>query len=589
MEKEPTEEFQRKVVAFMKEAKTWQENATRSILLSNKLFSLTPLSRYHLEDDLLIEKLSTWRDQHQYAYPSRFSVTIGGTKRWLETQVVKNTERLLFLLVDQMGYPIGHVGLLLCDDSSEIELDNILRGESDPPGVMNLAISALEEYAYRELGIDTCKLKVLKSNTHAIRFYEGLGYQAFQEIPLLLTLNDDESSTLTPVESNSDQVDDSFVVMRKSIVDSRKDVERILTAGPSIGPLERTYCLDAVANGWNSHHSDYITQFEKEFASYIGAQFAIATSSCTGALHLALLALGIGEGDEVIVPEITWVATASAVAYVGATPVFCDVDSDTWCISVENIRSLITPKTRAIVPVHLYGFPAAMNEITDLAKEFGLQVVEDAAPAIGAYINDRTVGSFGDFGCFSFQGAKMLVTGEGGMLVTSNADLYERAKKLQDHGRKPGTFWIEEVGRKYKMSNQTAALGLAQLERAELQIARKRQIAEWYSECLSEHDFLSFQKESSNSRSIFWMNSIRISEDCEHSRDEVIDKLAEEGIDTRPVFPAISTYPIWKHQYAPAPRALDIGSQSINLPSGVLLSRASVERVSNSIKKILAT
>lgn len=583
----PLEEFQRKFFVFMKEAHSWSDVATRSMSFGDGQLSLIPISKFHLHDDALIEKMSNWRDRHQFAYPSRFTVTLDGTKRWLQSQVIDNVNRLLFLVSDKMGHPIGHVGLLLCVDSTEVELDNILRGEVENPGAMQLAMSTLEEFAYRELGISACKLRVLKSNTHAVAFYGQLGYETSQEIALTKVISADGSLNLHSVQTDTDSVDDVFLVMRKSILENRRDTEKILTAGPSIGPLERTYCSDAVANGWNAHHSDYLNQFEKDFASYIGAKYAVATSSCTGALHLALLALGIGEGDEVIVPEITWVATASAVAYVGAIPIFCDIDPDSWCISVESIRSRITPKTKAIIPVHLYGFPAAMNEILSIANEYGLKVVEDAAPAIGAIIDGQIAGSFGDFGCFSFQGAKMLVTGEGGMLVTSNQHLYERAKKIQDHGRKPGTFWIEEIGRKYKMSNQTAALGLAQLERAELQIARKREIAGWYSDYLSDLEMVSFQHEPKNSRSIYWMNSIQISEEISIGRDQVIALLAADGIDTRPVFPAISTYPIWNNPVAAAPTALKIGAQSINLPSGVLLSKKSVERVANSLRKIL--
>jgi perosamine synthetase len=330
-----------------------------------------------------------------------------------------------------------------------------------------------------------------------------------------------------------------------------------------------------------------LNKFEHDFANYIGSDYAIATSSCTGALHLALLALDIGPGDEVIVPEVTWVATASAVAYVGATPVFCDVDLETWCISPSDLESLITEKTKAVIPVHLYGFPAEMHLIKSICDRNNIKIIEDAAPAIGAHSHGQVVGSFGDFGCFSFQGAKMLVTGEGGMLVTSDRTLYEKARKIQDHGRLPGTFWIYQLGRKYKMANPTAALGLAQLERAELQINRKRQIAQWYQDFLGEVSSVVFQREPANSRAIFWMNSLTLGEETRLGRDGLIAELAQRGIDTRPVFPAISQYPIWGEVIAPRPNAQKIGSTSINLPSGVLLSRNSVERVCDEIRKLL--
>jgi perosamine synthetase len=571
----------------MKAASSWNSISTRTVAVKGENLWLAPISSFHVKDDSLVQSLAEWRDAHQYAYPGHFKVTTDGTKNWLISQVIDNVNRLLFLITDSTGKSIGHAGLLLGDEVSEIEIDNILRGESGFPGAMSEVMRTLEEWAYQELGIDVCKLRVLKSNTHAMSFYEKLGYTFQSEVKLTKSLNLDGSVTL--VESNNpDSVpDDCFIVMRKSITDTRPKSEHILTAGPSIGFRERTYCSDAVENGWNQRHSDYLNKFEHDFANYIGSDYAIATSSCTGALHLALLALDIGPGDEVIVPEVTWVATASAVAYVGATPVFCDVDLETWCISPSDLESLITEKTKAVIPVHLYGFPAEMHLIKSICDRNNIKIIEDAAPAIGAHSHGQVVGSFGDFGCFSFQGAKMLVTGEGGMLVTSDRTLYEKARKIQDHGRLPGTFWIDQLGRKYKMANPTAALGLAQLERAELQINRKRQIAQWYQDFLGEVSSVVFQREPANSRAIFWMNSLTLGEETRLGRDDLIAELAQRGIDTRPVFPAISQYPIWGEVIAPRPNAQKIGSTSINLPSGVLLSRNSVERVCDEIRKLL--
>jgi perosamine synthetase len=181
--------------------------------------------------------------------------------------------------------------------------------------------------------------------------------------------------------------------------------KKILTAGPTISQREIDYVLDAVQNGWNENWSGYLTRFERGFADYVGTRFALATSSCTGALHLALMALGVGPGDEVLVPEVTWIATASAVTYTGAKPVFVDIDPATWCMDPASVRRAITPRTKAIMPVHLYGHPTDMKTISQMAEEHGLLVLEDAAPALGAEVEGRKVGSFGHVAAFSFQGA----------------------------------------------------------------------------------------------------------------------------------------------------------------------------------------
>ncbi len=363
--------------------------------------------------------------------------------------------------------------------------------------------------------------------------------------------------------------------------------ENILTAGPSISILESAYVSEATKNGWNAHHSDYLNRFETEFAEYVGVKHAMATSSCTGALHLSLLALGIGVGDEVLVPDITWVATASAIRYVGAKPIFVDIDKSTWTIDVNEARKLITPHTKAIMPVHLYGYGAPMPEIIELASAHNLAIVEDAAPAIGTLVGDRFAGTFGDFGCYSFQGAKLLVTGEGGMLVTNDSELFAKAKKIQDHGRKPGTFWIEELGHKYKMNNITAALGLGQVQRAENQIHRKRRINQWYRDSLSDLPGLSFQNEALDTRSICWMTSFTIDPERGVSRDELISELKKCGVDSRPVFPSISQYKIWGYEAQVPSNSKYIGDNGINLPSGVMLSQHSVEKVIGSIRSIL--
>ena len=358
----------------------------------------------------------------------------------------------------------------------------------------------------------------------------------------------------------------------------------ILTAGPLISARERVYTADAARDGWNGQWSKYLSRFEREFADYIGTKYAIATSSCTGALHLSLLALDIGPGDEVIVPDCTWVATANAVLYAGATPVFADVDRNTWTLDPKSFESLITPRTRAVMPVHMYGHPSEMLSIRTIADRHGIAVVEDAAPSIGAECDGQRTGSFGDFACFSFQGAKLMVTGEGGMLCTSSDALYAKVHKLWDQGRQPGGFWIDANGWKYKMSNVQAALGVGQLQHVDSMIESKRRIAAWYREGLSGVDGITTWHEAAWARSIYWMSSILVHEGQRLDRDGLRAELRRRNVDTRPVFPAISQYPIWPRQQAPQPNALHIGNHGINLPSGVRLTEDEVAYTCRAIR-----
>ncbi len=245
---------------------------------------------------------------------------------------------------------------------------------------------------------------------------------------------------------------------------------RIHYTKPSITELEIRYATDAAANGWGEKCYEYINRFEKAFKSHLGVKYAIATSSCTGALHMGMAALGIGPGDEVIMADTNWIATASPIVHLGATPVFVDILPDSWCLDPELVEQAITPRTKAIVAVHLYGNLCDMEQLLSIGKKYGIPVIEDAAEAIGSVYHGKRAGSMGKFGAFSFHGTKTLTTGEGGMFVTNDLELYEHVLTLSNHGRARGQtkqFWPDMVGYKYKMSNIQAAIGCAQIERIE--------------------------------------------------------------------------------------------------------------------------
>lgn len=362
--------------------------------------------------------------------------------------------------------------------------------------------------------------------------------------------------------------------------------ERILTAGPTISDLEVEYGVDAVKNGWNSNWGSYIHAFEKEFAAYIGVNHALATSSCTGAMHLTLLAAGIGPGDEVIVPELTWIATASAVVYVGATPVFCDVDPVSWTMLPESFEKCITAKTKAVMPVHLYGHSCDMDPILALAKKHNLFVLEDSAQSVGAEYKGRKTGSMGDAAAFSFQGAKALVTGEGGMMVTNSRELYERTVFKGDHGRSPSkVLYNIEIGHKYKMSNVQAAIGLAQIQRVQEIIDRKIEIFKWYEARLKDIDVLQLNGQKPWAKNIYWMSSIILSDKLPIARDAFIAELLKRNIDSRPIFYPISDFPMFERR--DNPNAYHIGLRGINLPSGHHRTEEEVDYICHHIRDIV--
>lgn len=586
--------FKKELVAsfqFLKESSDLEKLYTRGLRLEKTGGLLLPICRLQGDDKTLIKTLAEWRSENMAAYPTRFPVTIEGTTSWLIKKLIDVPDRILFLVKDRYGNNIGHLGFANClKDGGLMEIDNVIRGVKNvAPGIMHDAMVALIKWARTTLWPEGFHLRVLASNTHAISFYQKLGFCETNRAPLWKVIKGEKTKLDTITPNDAAAPDDYFIQMGiAEELELPVGKKTILTAGPSISPREASNAYDAARYGWNNNWAKYLKELEASFAAYVGVKHAMATSSCTGALHIALSALGLGPGDEVIVPDITWVATANAVLYVGATPIFADIKKDTWLLCPESVRSKITPRTKAIMPVHLYGHPCDMDSIMRLAKENNLYVVEDAAPSIGAEYHGRRTGSFGHFACFSFQGAKLAVTGEGGMLVTNDDTLRERAYSIWDQGRKPGSFWIQNNGLKYKMSNVQAAIGLAQIQRNDSMIEAKRRIFEWYQKDLNSISQLTLCLEPKATRSIYWMTSAAIEDSAPITRDQLIAGLKKRNIDTRPVFPAISQYPIWPRKQAPQPNAKWVGDNAINLPSGVCLRKSEVEYVCRAIHELFS-
>ncbi len=372
-------------------------------------------------------------------------------------------------------------------------------------------------------------------------------------------------------------------------------MERIPVAGPWITDKEVRYVADAARNAWYDKAGVYHQRFEQALADYLGVRHAVSLPSCTSAIHLALRALGVGPGDEVIVPDVTWIASAAPVTYVGATTVFADIDPRTWCLAVDSFERCITPRTKAVIPVGLYGSVPDWPALRRIAGERGIAVIEDAAEAIGSEFRGCKAGSFGDVGVFSFHGSKTLTTGEGGMLVTDRDELLTRVLTLRDHGRPSGDklFFNTEVAYKYKMSSLQAALGLAQLERVEELVARKRELFAWYCEELDGVSGVALNAEPAGTLNSYWMITVVWSERFALSKEQAMERLGAAGVDSRPFFYPLSSLPAYaKSPQAEAARARNTASYSVspralNLPSALSLTREQVRRACAEFKSLL--
>jgi perosamine synthetase len=356
---------------------------------------------------------------------------------------------------------------------------------------------------------------------------------------------------------------------------------RIHYTKPSITEREVELATDAARNGWGERCYDYIVRFEQAFADHLGVKHAIATSSCTGALHMGMAALGIGPGDEVIMGDINWIASAAPVTYLGAKPILVDVLRDTWCLDPEQVEASITPRTKAILAVHLYGNLCELGQLLEIGKRHGIPVIEDSAEAIGSVFEGARAGSIGAFGTFSFHGTKTLTTGEGGMWVTNDSELFERVRTLSNHGRRAGEdrqFWPNEVGFKYKMSNVSAAIGCGQMERIEELIARKRAIFAYYRSGLAGLPLRINPPDSPGRVHGYWMPTFVVDEGVPFDRSLLLARFKECNIDGRVFFwPLSETGHFESRHVTPVSKSLSI--RGVNLPSYHDLTEEEMDRV----------
>ena len=364
---------------------------------------------------------------------------------------------------------------------------------------------------------------------------------------------------------------------------------RIHYTKPSITEKEVEYATDAARNGWGEQCYAYINRFEEMFKQHLGVKYAIATSSCTGALHMGLAALGVGQGDEVIMADTNWIATVSPVVHLGAEPVFIDIHPDSWCLNPALIKAAITPRTKAIIAVHLYGNLCEMDQILAIGEKYGIPVIEDAAEAIGSVYHGKRAGSMGKFGAFSFHGTKTLTTGEGGVFVTDDDELYEQVLTLSNHGRSRAQtkqFWPDMVGFKYKMSNIQAAIGCGQMERIEELISRKREILAYYKQSLEYCSEVNMNPEPDGVINGAWMPTVVFDGAIAITYEHIQEAFSRNNIDARVFFHPLSKLSMFT-ECETNNIARDLSKRAINLPSYHDMSVAEQDRVVAIVKSLI--
>ena len=367
----------------------------------------------------------------------------------------------------------------------------------------------------------------------------------------------------------------------------------IFFAGPWITEHEIKVVEDAMRNGWYEHAYDYCEKFQEEFATYHNRKYGIMTPNCTTAIHLLLSGLGISQGDEVILPDCTWIASGAGVTYLRATPVFGDIEPVNWCLAPQSVEKRITPRTKAIIAVDLFGNMPLMDELIEIANRHNIPLIEDAAEALGSTYKGIKAGKFGTASVFSFHRTKTITTGEGGMLLLDDEKLYERCMFLRDHGRKPdgGMYYNYEVTYKYMPFNLQAALGYAQFQRIEQLVDRKQKQLAMYREKLADIEDIQLNSEPQGGVNGAWMTAIVFGKSHNISKQKAIEELAKLAIPARPFYYPLSSlpaYPGFQEKYEPLnPVAYDISSRAINLPCAFNLTEDQIDRICDGIKTIL--
>lgn len=456
------------------------------------------------------------------------------------------------------------------------------------------ALQAVSQYVFEVLRFTRICADYYAPNAASARMFEKAGFQIEGVFRRHFFLDGQYVDSVRVAKING-----STEPLPARRADGRAHQALIPSNGPSITLREIALVTEAARDGWYANMSRYIDEFERRFAAYTGMRYALTTNNGTAALHLAMRSLGIGPGDEVIVPDVTWVASAAPVHYVGARPVFVDIDRTTWCLSPEAFERAITRRTKAVVVVGLLGNLPDMDAIHAIAARHEIPIIEDAAESIGATYKGKKAGTFGTIGTFSFNGTKLMVTGEGGMIVTNDRRLYQRMKGLRHHGllmrgARSKFYWSYELGYKYTMTNMQAALGLAQLERLDELVAMRRRIYHWYAARLGDMDGIQLNQEGEGVKSTFWIVTAIVSPRFGMRKEALVNKLVKRHIAGRPFFYPLSAMPPFapycrgKQMERVNPVTYALSPYGICLPSAFSLTEADVDEVCCVFRQILA-
>lgn len=577
---------QNELIVKIKKIKNKPFGSTNIKCTFNKInYELILLTKASTKDKRIIKLLANWRKKHEFWFPSQFKITLEGTQKWLQEKVIDTPDRLLFMIKVKNKF-IGHIGLFRFNFKNQTcDLDNIVRGVNQYPGIMADALSYLMKWGKKELQIKNYTLETSSDNQKAIVLYNKLGFYKYKETPLIQIKNKGYNEWIDAPKNYKKNIKRYRIFMKqnnqkhKNII--KPSIKKISFAGPSITKKEIDYVVDGVKNGFYQTFDKDIKLLEKTTAEYVGTKYAVASFCATHALYIACMVCGFKKGDEVICTDFSWVATAYVITWTGATPIFVDVDPKTWCIDPQAIEKAITRKTKGIMLVHSYGQAANMDKIMKIAKKYNLKVIEDAAPSLGTIYKGKKVGGIGDIGCISFHGAKMAVSGEGGIFLTNNKKLYEQARLISDMGRtnRCANFWSDIVGFENQMANVVAALARAQVERIEELVSIKRNIFSWYYERLKNIPQLELVVEPENTRSNYCYPSAFLRSD-KISRNDLIVALSKYNIHAREAFPRMSRFPAYKNlKLLPNPVATDIEKNGFNLPSAANLTKKDINYV----------